>query len=83
MELTMKVDLTVHQIAEAFSELSDDGMAQVIIEVAEIAKGWENTNHDQWHAVGRHLRTCSCSTEEAVHLIFQIARGIDPNLEEP
>lgn len=71
----MEITLTVRQIAEAFADLSDDDQAQVIIEVAEIAKGWGGY-HDQWHAVGRHLRDCTCGTEEARDIVRRIAAGV-------
>lgn len=70
------VELTPRQIAAAFAELSDDGQAQVIIELAELAKAWDAGTIDQWYAVGRHLRTCSCGTEEARELVLRIAAGI-------
>lgn len=76
VQLSAQVDLTPRQIAEAFAELGDEEQAQVFIEVAAIAEGWEHQNMDQWYAVGRHLVTCSCSTEAARELVRRLARGV-------
>lgn len=76
MSVTVSVELSVEQIAAAFAELNDDEQARVIVEVARIAGSWTNTNLDQWYAVGRHLRTCSCSSEDARELVRRIALGL-------
>lgn len=81
MKLTHLVKLTPAQVAEAFCELDDDGQAQVFVHVAKIAEGWTDTNMPrgwQWHAVGRHLRTCECSTEAAREVVTAIAEGMEP-----
>lgn len=76
MKLTLHAKLTPRQIAEAFAELDDEGMADVFIQVAEIAKGWDLRGQMQWLMVGRHLKTCSCSTYEAKAMLCEIAEGI-------
>lgn len=67
--------LTPLEIAQAFAELGDDGQAQVLIEVARIDK-WKYTEV-HWCVVGRHLRMCSCSTDEARALVRNIAKGME------
>lgn len=74
-EITIDVVLTPQQIAAAFAGLSDDDQAQVFIEVARLAAEWPPGNLDQWYAVGRHLATCKCSTDEARVLVQRIADG--------
>lgn len=71
------IELSVGQLAMAFSELSDDDQAQFIIEVARIAESWPaGGNVHQWIAVGVHLRQCECSTPEARRLVKDIALGV-------
>lgn len=79
------VELSPLQIAEAFCQLGDEEMAQVFIEAARIAEAWRDTDPKaspgmQFYLVGRHLRTCECSTEEARELIREIGNGIGPGL---
>jgi hypothetical protein len=74
-------NLTPQQLAECFCEMYDEEQAQFFIEVAAIAKTWEEGRSpclwvDQWELVGKHLRTCSCSTDEARDLVISLARGV-------
>lgn len=85
MRLTVERKLTPLEIAEAFCELDDESQAQVFIEAARIAAGWGIGRHSlgadwQWFSIGRHLRTCSCSTEEARDMVKAIADGAVPSL---
>jgi len=86
IELTVKVQLTPRQIAEAFCSLYDEGQAQFFIECAAIAKGWDRNGvttggDSQWLAAGGHLRTCKCSTPEAREMIASISYAA--NRDEP
>lgn len=76
MTFTVDIKLTPRQVAEAFAELDDEGMADVFIQVAEISKAWPHRGQMQWHMVGRHLKTCSCSTYEAREMVSDIAEGL-------
>jgi hypothetical protein len=78
--LTIDRKLTPAELAEAFCELNDEAQAQVFIEIARIAATWPPGNFMQWHAVGRHLRDCECSTPEAVDLVREIAEATSPSL---
>lgn len=79
MKLEMDWQPSVEQLAEAFCELDDERQAQFFIECARIASAWP-TKHGgasyQWYLVGKHLRTCTCSTEEARTMITDMAGGI-------
>jgi hypothetical protein len=77
MKVTVDIALTVEQLAEIFCGLDDDTQARFFVECAKIASSWE-PHIDQFYAVGRHLRTCSCSTEAARELVRRIAAGIVP-----
>lgn len=79
-KLTFDRKLTPLEIAEAFCELDDEQQAQVFIDVARIASGWTAANGSygagwQWFTIGRHLKTCSCSTDEAREMVREIARA--------
>lgn len=75
MKLDVSIRLTPKQVAEAFCDLDDEAQAQVFIEVAAIAATWTSCTFPQWLAVGKHLRTCECSTQEARDLVADIAEG--------
>jgi len=74
--LQHSVTLTPAEVAEAFAELSDDDQAQVFIEIARMTKGWPLRGAMQWHAVGRHLRDCPCSSDDARDVVSGIADGM-------
>ncbi len=73
MTLTLDVKLTPQQVAEAWCDLDDEGQAQFFIECARISAKWGPSNFQQWLSVGRHLRDCACSTDEARDLVRDIA----------
>lgn len=78
MKLTVDIALTPRQLAIAFADMGDEEQAQVFIEVADIARTWTGTTFAQWFSVGRHLRDCGCSTDDARELVLEIAKGIGP-----
>jgi hypothetical protein len=68
-------------LARAFCDLTDEGQAQVIIEIAKIIDNeWPGgvDCNGQMRMVGRHLRDCSCSNESARSVIREIMSGIEP-----
>lgn len=76
---------TPEGLAEEFCELNDDAQARFFVHIARIAASWGCNAHGldsaywQATAIGRHLRTCSCSTEEARAFISNIASAmVDP-----
>lgn len=77
IKVTTEIDLTIDAAAEWFAALDDDQQAKFFVAVAEKAKGWPRPADFQWSAVGAHLRTCKCSTEEARNLIQCIAEGME------
>jgi hypothetical protein len=76
VKVTVDIELTVEQLAAAFCDLDDDAQAKFFVECARLAEKWSGTNFDQFFQVGRHLRTCSCSTPEARELIRRIVAGM-------
>jgi len=77
MRVEVEVKMTPLAIATAFCEMCDEDQAQFFIEAAKIAETWENPQSHQWYLVGRHLRTCSCSTDEARDMVSSIASAVE------
>jgi hypothetical protein len=80
--VSVKVPLTIADIAEAFCALSDDGQAKVFVAIAERAKRWKDEGSMfgawyQWTQIGQHLRDCECSTEDAREMIRAIASSME------
>lgn len=80
------VEVSVRLLAEIFCGLDDEAQAQFFIEAAAVSAEWRTTGglgaDWQWYTVGRHLKTCSCSTEEARDMVREIARAATA-AEEP
>jgi hypothetical protein len=76
MDLVVNLKLTPSQLAEAFCEMNDEQQAQLFIEAARIAASWGPATIPQWLAVGRHLGSCECATDDARELVSDIADGI-------
>jgi len=76
VKLSVDVVLSVEQLAASFAELTDDQQAQFFIEVARLAAAWGPGNFQQWLNVGRHLKECECSTDDARELVRDIAAGL-------
>jgi hypothetical protein len=74
--MTMDVPLTVELLAQAFCAMNDEQQAQFFIDCAKIACEWHHHASQQWYLVGRHLRTCACSTPEAREMLEQIVAGM-------
>ena len=72
------IELTLDQLAECLSGISDDDMAQLFCKVAKLAEGWGCYRREiQWTTIGRHLATCECSTEEGREMIRTIAAAME------
>ncbi|KKN41455.1 hypothetical protein LCGC14_0723260 [marine sediment metagenome] len=71
-------DTAIAPLAKAFCNLDDDQQAKFFVEVVRIAGDWGTSNaaEHQALAIGRHLKTCSCSTEGARDFIRSIEYGI-------
>jgi hypothetical protein len=72
-------DKEIRNLAESFCAMDDDCQAKFFVEVAAVMDGWPAQSHgrDQqcWY-IGRHLATCTCSTEAARDVIRTIASAI-------
>ena len=80
IEVTTKVeiDLDIEIAADWFSGLSDEKQADFFVAVAKASKKWECQGHwsTQYWLVGRHLRDCECSTDDARDLVREMASGL-------
>ncbi len=82
MKITVAVDvpMTLEQLAGLFVELDDDSQARFFVEVARLMGAW--TPHErnmQKFYIGRHLRDCSCSTEEGRDFLRDIVGAMAPS----
>lgn len=78
MTTTTEVDISLDLIAQCFTHLTDDEQAQFFVKVAEYAeRDYPASPEQQWWYVGRHLRTCECSTEAARDLLRAIVAAMD------
>ena len=80
MKLTVERRSTPLELAEAFCELQDEEQAQFFIEAARIAEAWDREKGSlgaswQWFTVGKHLKRCACSTDEARAMVHDIAEA--------
>lgn len=75
---TVEVELTPIDLATAFCEMGDEEQAQFFIECAVISRRWESpiARAMQFYEVGKHLRSCACSTEDARDMIRDIEIGM-------
>lgn len=79
LNVTVDVPLTLDQLAGLFVELDDDSQAQFFVKVAAHMSTWtEHERNMQAHYIGRHLRDCKCSTEDARELVSAIAESMRP-----
>ena len=82
MKLTVTVDvpMTLEQLAGLFVELDVAAQAKFFVEVARLMSTW--TPHErnmQEFYIGRHLRDCSCSTEEARDFLRSLVDSMNPD----
>lgn len=76
--VTQEFDLDLDTLAKCFAELDDDSQAQFFVKVAAYAeKHYKRPQENQWWFVGRHLRECECSTDDARELIRSLAHALD------
>lgn len=67
-------DAMIRQLAESFCDMDDDQQAKFFVEVARIMNAWGGAKlYTQAYYIGRHLRTCACSTDDARELVRLIA----------
>jgi hypothetical protein len=76
--VTTEIDLTIETAASWFANMSDEEQADFFVEVAKAALKWKCQGHwaTQFWLVGRHLRDCECSTDDARELVRNLASGM-------
>lgn len=79
MKLSVDLALTPAQLAYAFSEMSDEEQAQFFIDVALLVRAWPDPIARQLQAmeIGKHLRECSCSNDDARQFVRDIVDGME------
>lgn len=75
-----EIDLDIGIAAEWFAALSDEQQADFFVAVAKASRKWpcQGSWTTQYWLVGRHLRDCACSTDDARDLVREIASGLQP-----
>ena len=74
---TLDVPLTIEQLAGLFADLDDDSQAKFFVEAARLL-GSQHVRNTQAFYIGRHLRDCACSTEEAREFLTGIVESMRP-----
>jgi hypothetical protein len=70
----LAIDVSIHELAKAFSEFDDDAQARFFCAVAaEFSKFDGGTGAGQTVAIAGHLNTCSCSTKAGRQWIRDLA----------
>lgn len=78
------IELGIDVAAKWFAGLNDDEQAKFLVAVAAYAhESFGLRPESQWMAIGNHLATCECSTEEARELIRGIQYGMDNPWTKP
>lgn len=75
--VTTEIDLDIKTAAKWFAHLSDDEQCRFLVAVAEEAKAYPSNPDNQWYYLGGHLKSCSCSTEEAREMVRRWVYWID------
>jgi hypothetical protein len=71
-----RLGINPEELAFLFCQLDDELQTDFFVECAKIGEEWDREQHNQWYAVGRHLKTCECSSSEAREMIKAIYHGI-------
>lgn len=78
-------DKEVQSLAERFCAMDDDAQAKFFVEVAAIMDRWpmppSHGRSMQCWFIGRHLATCSCSTEAGREVIRDIFNSMEHKRE--
>lgn len=75
----VEVDITPELLGKLFADMDDDAQCRFFVAAAEVASKWPGDWKGQFYAVGGHLRSCECSSEDARDLVRIIAYGMEHN----
>lgn len=73
------VRMSAAELALAFCQLDDDGQAQFFVEVARTFAAWPEPAAAalQVSAIARHMRTCECSSPDAIDWVRDLAASLE------
>lgn len=78
IKIETEITLDIATAAKWFAGLNDDEQSKFFVAVcANMADVGHFQSETQWIAIGNHLATCECSTEEAREMIRGIVYGMD------
>lgn len=83
IKVETEIELSIEAAAQWFAGITDDEQAKFFVEVARIAESFPYRQETQWLAIGNHLMTCECSTEEAREMIRSIVYGMEHSWTKP
>ncbi len=67
--VTTEIELDVKTAAKWFAHLSDDEMAEFLIQVEKESRVYPSDPDNQWYYLGGHLRNCECSNDETRQML--------------
>ncbi len=78
IKIETEIALDIDVAAKWFAGLNDDEQSKFFVSVCANMQDVSAAQREtQWFAIGNHLATCECSTEEAREMIRSIVYGID------
>lgn len=83
IKIETEVTLDIDVAAKWFAGLTDDEQSKFFVAVVRAMNVPHFQIETQWVAVGNHLATCECSTEEAREMIRSINYGMEHPVSHP
>lgn len=83
IKIVTEVELDIEVAAKWFAGLNDDEQSKFFVAVAKAIDLPHFQAETQWLAIGNHLATCECSTEDAREMIRGIVYGMDHPVTHP
>lgn len=78
VKIEVEFDVSVELLAKQFANLDDDAQAQFFCIAAKYLKDYsDNALSDQAYYIGKHLKTCECSTPEGRQFISEINSSME------
>ncbi len=85
--ISREIELTPADLGQAFIEMDSDSQTTFFVAAAKHAsENWDRNERAleaQGYEIGRHLRTCKCSSEAARNLVEMIAYGMEEKEASP
>jgi hypothetical protein len=83
IKIETEIELGIDVAAKWFAGLDDDEQSKFFVAVCRAIAIPSSQMESQWMAIGNHLATCECSTEDAREMIRSIVYGMDHPWTKP